>query len=724
MSFPDQATTLDESMPGLHSVDSNLDAASVTFESVFPEFFEHIMMPFNGPGDHVVRPPNVSNYTQDLNFGAGDIDFSFLDNPSAWTPMPFQDVQIDPPDSQPNTGRTPSSEAGPRSEALKRSPWSWNSWIPPRGVGAFSEHAELNVREDRINAADQLTSPSARQISHCSLDQSNRDQMIRIVTQCTVQKLSMPSFPSLQLLEELIDIFLLEDTYAIGSHIHIPTFDSKKTRTELLLAMVARGAAFVSFAPIWKMGFVLQDVVRYAIAAEFERDNSTTRDLQAVQTSLMWVNTGVWSGFRRFTEIAASFLQPPVTMLAWSNAFTRSRYREIIPSPEDSPEVLEQKWRDWAEQEAWKRLVFHTFLHDAQAMLVHMRSPLITPAQMQLPIPSSRDLWLASNALAWRSVFLAQNTFDGGALPSTIEMFSDPELFSGLNHHTDKSLCRLLVAHSMAHDVFEYRQQAQMLRNAGERRRRDKGLSHMSRLRDLYDDLTAFLTSCEADHTTPPEIPFVLEFLMMSLHVALDDIQLFAGREGEDEARRIFPQVRAWTRDAESRKAVWHAGQVFNHARAFEKTRLRDFYAVAMYHATLVLWVWGMVTSGSSRQSGIATPVGSTLPQNPPPQIAFTATKSQAKVVLDGPESKSTKAFVQLGHGTPGLLNAVRPANEMLDARPSSTFEVFTSLFDSRGVMTSAAGVLKGNFSHTKGSLPPLVANLSNLLDELGKLPS
>jgi hypothetical protein len=60
----------------------------------------------------------------------------------------------------------------------------------------------------------------------------------------------------------------------------------------------------------------------------------------------------------------------------------------------------------------------------------------------------------------------------------------------------------------------------------------------------------------------------------------------------------------------------------------------------------------------------------------------------------------------------------------MLDARPSSTSEVFCSLFDSRGVMATAAGILKGNFPHTKGSLPPLVANLSNLLDELGKLPS
>lgn len=532
----------------------------------------------------------------------------------------------------------------------------------------------------------------------------------------------MPSFPSLQLLEDLIDVFLLENTYAIESHIHIPSFDPQKIRTELLLAMVARGAAFISFPPIWKMGMVLQDVVRYAVAAEFEKDNSTTRELQAVQTSLMWVNTGVWSGFRRSTEIAASFLQPPVTMLAWSNAFSRSRYKHIVPAKEDSSDVLKQKWKEWSEQESWKRLVFHAFLHDSQAMLVHMRSPLTSPAQMHLPVPSSRELWLAPNEHAWRSTFLAQNTV--AELPSTIDMFSDPELFSSQEHHSDKSLSRLLVAHAMAHDVFEYRQQAQMLQHAGERRRRDKGLSHMSRLRDLYDDLTAFLTSCEADVSTPPEIPFLLEFLMMSLHVSLDDIQVFAGRAGEEEARKAYPQVRLWTQDSESRKAVWHAGQVLHHAKAFEKTRLRDFYAVALYHATLVLWVWGMVTSGTSRQSGMATPVGSAMPQQSAIHGAFATPKSQGRVNLDSLETRITKAFVQLGHGTPGLTKTTRPANEMTDARPSVTTEVFCSLFDSRAVMATAAGVLKGNFPHTKGSLPPLVENLANLLDELGKLPT
>jgi hypothetical protein len=57
----------------------------------------------------------------------------------------------------------------------------------------------------------------------------------------------------------------------------------------------------------------------------------------------------------------------------------------------------------------------------------------------------------------------------------------------------------LLVAHSMAHDVFEYRQQAQMLQHAGDKRRRDKGLSHMSRLRDLCVSRLFFLVTSSAN---------------------------------------------------------------------------------------------------------------------------------------------------------------------------------------------------------------------------------
>lgn len=295
----------------------------------------------------------------------------------------------------------------------------------------------------------------------------------------------MPSFPSLQLLEDLIDVCLLQDSYAIDSQIHTPLLESKRTGTELLLAMVAKGAGFIALAPIWKMGLVIQEVVRLAVADVFESDNSNTRNLHCVQACLLWVNIGVWSGFRRQTEIAASFLQPPLTMLTWSNAFSRFRYKVNPPTAEDSDAVLEQKWKEWGEQESWKRLVFNTFIQDSQVMLVQMRSPLISPAQMLLPVPAHRDLWLAPNAEAWRTAFIGKHPLGNENLPSVIDIIGDPHILGTTGDLMDKRLCQLLVAHAIAHEVFEYRQQALMTRHLGELRRRDRGLAHMSRLRDL-----------------------------------------------------------------------------------------------------------------------------------------------------------------------------------------------------------------------------------------------
>lgn len=295
----------------------------------------------------------------------------------------------------------------------------------------------------------------------------------------------MPSFPSLQLLEDLVDVSLLQDSYAIDSFIHAPLFEPKKTRTELLLALVAKGAGFVALPPIWRMGLVLQEVVRFAVGEVFEKDNSATREVQAVQSSVLWVSIGIWSGFRRKTEIASSFSQPPITMMAWSDAFSYFRYKHIVPTLHDSNDVLEQKWKEWAEQEGWKRLVFHVFLHDSQVMLTQLRSPLISPAQLLLPVPAARELWLAPNAHAWRSVFLSRQTPDGGPLPSCMDILGDATLIGSFKAYADKPLCQMLVAHALAHDVFEYRQQSQLFRYYSGRRQRDRGLALANRLREM-----------------------------------------------------------------------------------------------------------------------------------------------------------------------------------------------------------------------------------------------
>lgn len=119
------------------------------------------------------------------------------------------------------------------------------------------------------------------------------------------------------------------------------------------------------------MGLVLQEVVRIAVSEVFEADNSTTRELQPHQAYLMWLCIGVWSGFRRKTEIGISFLQPLVTMLFSSDAFTRFRYQEIVPATGDSDEQVNAKWRAWAAQESIKRLVIRVYIHDSQVAYIH-----------------------------------------------------------------------------------------------------------------------------------------------------------------------------------------------------------------------------------------------------------------------------------------------------------------------------------------------------------------
>lgn len=212
----------------------------------------------------------------------------------------------------------------------------------------------------------------------------------------------------------------------------------------------------------------------------------------------------------------------------------------------------------------------------------------------------------------------------------------------------------------------------------------------------------------------------------MELHVSLDEIQIFAGRAGEDEARKVFPQVRTWTEDSESRLAVWHAGQVIRAARSFEKTRLRDFYAVAVHHAALTLWVYGMVTSNTTRQSGLQTPLGLKSKSTPQHSTILPADFSRQKVYLDAEDDKPVRAFTQLGRGVPGLQHLPPAKNGVAEARPDLAGNAgsFCALYNSKGVMSVAASTLRGNFPQTKQGLPPLVENLANLMDELGNLPS
>lgn len=684
----------------------------------FPDFFGSIMMP-TGDGEFahetIAAPRNVSYFTQDIDLGPLDLDFSLL--AAGLTRPPTAQGMRSGGTPNGDLSSTPRSDVQLRSETFQKSPWSWGHWTPERSNNTFSEQTEINIQQQRVQAGDQLT-PGSEHGLHCNIGNEARDRMIRVVTQTADTRLAIPSFPSLELLRDLIEIFLMEEKDVIDSFIHTSSFSPYETRTELLLAMVAAGATYVALAPIWKMGLVIQEVVRIAIAQVFEKDNSTTRELEPLQAYLLWVDIGVWSGFRRKTEIASSFLQPAVTMLSWSNAFASFRYKDVAPTAEDDVDALNDKWAAWIEQESFKRLVVHTFIHDSQVAITYVKNPLVSPAQMRLPLPASKQLWLARDARSWCSLFLAEGCRTRSSLPPVMALSGNIRVLDDLESATDKALCLLIACHSKSYEVHQYRQQALLLANMENQVRSDRWLAHARLQKDLYEDLSAMLTYCELQTDPLNEALFTLEYLMVLLHVSIEEIQLFAGKSGEEEARRVYAQIRNWADDATSRITVWHAGQVLRIARSFEGTKLRDFYAVAVYHCTLTLWVYGMVTSHTARTSEAQTPVVGQQSHG----ITNTniGTASSQPVFLDGEENKIVRAFRQLGHGKPCL----KRSDAWIDteSRRGEHTSHICYLDHAKGIMLLGADILERNYPRSRNGLPPLVENLVNLMRELSKL--
>ncbi|TKA69896.1 hypothetical protein B0A55_07526 [Friedmanniomyces simplex] len=671
----------------------------------FPDFFEQVMMPGVEMSNHTsVIPPDVSNFTSDFTFDAGDFDFGFLAS-GLTRPPTAQGHRLEDNNRVAGTDQTTHSDVQLRSEAFGRSPWSWNHWIPERSSHAFSGQDVIDVRQDRVDASDQLTTPDSVRLVHCDLRHAERDRMIRVVTQVAHTRLTMPSFPSLELLEDLVDVFLLQDSSAIDSYIHSATFVSDVTCTELLLAVVAAGARYIALAPVWKMGLVIHEVVRIAIGDLLERDNKATRDLQPLQAILLGLDIGVWSGFRRKTEIALSFLQPLVTMLAWSNAFMKFSYRDVIPLPDDTDDVLMDKWRAWTEREAKKRLILHTFLHDSQLAILYAKNPLISPAQIMMPLPACRELWLAPNSHAWRNAYIRLGPPSQAETPAMMEFFGHNAVLDQSVGVYDKVLCMLVACHGLGHEIWQYRAHARLL--AGWKNtnfRRDRRIDHLRLQRDLLDDLTSFQAHCDLQANYTPEIMLRLELLMMLLHVDIEDVQTFSGKLGEGEARRVFPKIQQWSQNAESRVAIFHAGQVFRVARTFEKTRLRDFYAVALYHAALTLWVYGMITTSAARRSGRQSPSAATQRLS---NMSHQSLIHSPRIPLDTTDDRAARSFQLLGQGTAGVY---------------SLQSEFVPLSSSRGLMGTAASILKDDFPQSFNGLPPLIENLANLMGEIGKL--
>jgi hypothetical protein len=247
-------------------------------------------------------------------------------------------------------------------------------------------------------------------------------------------------------------------------------------------------------------------------------------------------------------------------------------------------------------------------------------------------MPASSELWFASTAQEWKTIYLAQNTRLSHL--TLADYIDDPGRFDIVTSRTEKnSLCQayLSCAWGFSWDFVQYcamQRRSPQLWNAS---------LLTSRRDEVIKKLNYFRFNAESVLSSSPELLMQLENIYLHLHVSLSDIQIFAGIEGRQQSSEMYSSIQTWAKSETARTAVWHAGQVLRAARLLPQGHLQGALAIMLYQASLVLWAYGLWYNHFKTQ-------------NTMPSDVF-----EPQVCLDDAETVGVRRFTQMGSGLPCL---------------------------------------------------------------------
>lgn len=721
-------------MPGPQTYDPNL----ALMDSLFPhdgslgDFLADVMMPVSpanmapsiasGYGPAEVR--DVLDYGIDNNFDLNDFDFGMLNSYdlAAWAPQVPQ-IQAAPLAQNPIT--EDSSYPPSRSEetqhldvnklsieAFQRSVWRWT---PGQSDRAHCEQNNLSVPSDV--GVKVFQGPCEERIA-----QQARDKIMGMLFATCEQSVIagiISHFPSAELLDSLMQQYLHVHMNFPDSWIHIPTFSPSTTKPELLTMLIACGAVNQSVPAIRKLGFALDEAVRLALPKSYEADNRRTRDLDISQAYALQLDVGSWSGNKRKMELAESHPLQLITMMRRSGRFRKVRPTSAAPTFADSGDVLEEKWRAWVESESFKRLAFHVMIHDSQTSMSFLIPPLITYNEISLDLPSAPALWQAKTASAWREAYLAQD-LGGRKVPNLTGCIQDAHQLLDCGDRVDMVYTTTIVLHRLWSLVWDCRQLSSAQKHQAVHSPKPTiGNSLISSYwqQELAQVLHSFWMVASELETTSSAATLVQEHLLLNIYVSFEELQLFAGKEGGQDARRVFPSLRQWAESRDSRQAVWHAGQILRAAAMMKSDTLRDFYAIAVYHAGLTFWAYGILANESRRPALHRS--ASFVSNGARPRLSSV---TQEMVYLDDQETAESQRFIALGRATPALQRRNTTAGQVMGQSVGTFSNAGEAIFlnDPKSVMEVVTDVLQQEYAGGNARVvPPLVENLTHLMQDL-----
>ncbi|KAK4168553.1 zinc finger protein klf1 [Cladorrhinum sp. PSN259] len=673
----------------------------------FSDFLRDVL--YEGHSTRTTEVPGLAvlDFCDDVNLDFKDFDFGLLNN---WNFEVTHNNMLDPALGSPEPG---ASINNPKMDSMRsalvkiwtESPWRW---VPQRTDNAYIEQSNLPLPSKHVRGTEVM----ADRVVQDTLHSSCRDQILAIVLS-TCRDNSMvnrvtSSFPSGGMMDSWIHVFLAAHICQVSSWIHYGSFSLNKQSPEWLAIATAAGFALAPVATLRRFGFALQEAVRISIPSRFEENNTNIAVIGQVQALMLVQDVGLWSGNRRKMEIAECHLPIPIAMMRYRGKFGRAAYPDIVLYPSDEGKVLEDKWKRWYELESWKRLAFHAYLRDAQVSMTQFNNPAMSYAELTLPLPCSKELWFARTAEEFKIRCLESSSIgpEFQRPPSLGDSFRDVSLLSTQHHRLDVQYSISIFLHGFWALIWEFRQMRTVYRPTTHPQAFANNMDAIleARRQELCKQLLDFQRITRGWHEMSAQETMVFHLLLMNLNVCLNDLQIFSGKEGEEQAKKILPNLQRWRGTPEARTALWHAGQIFRQgAMFFPQGHLKDFYAIAVQHASLCIWTWGIVTRSLSGGRGGGNGVGQTA------ELGLGT--GQGVVFIDDEESVAAQQWRDFDQGGKP---AIRGLAKVTDARGGWRF-----LEDPRACMAVAQEILQANFSGGLEGLPPVSENIVLVLKQL-----
>lgn len=277
---------------------------------------------------------------------------------------------------------------------------------------------------------------------------------------------------------------------------------------------------------------------------------------------------------------------------------------------------VERSWHQWIEKESSRRVAFFAFIMDAQHSSIFGHTPALSVSDVHLPLPCADAVWNSPNPSRWRReiakcdetpqflptlrALLARRP-----IPATCSPFARFILLHGLFSVTKHMEARDLTAS----DVGTGRLSND---NPVTPRLSDASEDNWKEILDRAIDTWSFSLLSQQPSLCLEAARPLHRMAHITIHVNLIDFHVFAGAPsltGSSVTRNEYAEakkrIRSWSEQSIAKKTLSQCVLLIQETMFTRRQYKASEDNIALrpwclYHATLVLWTYGIMTEGKS----------------------------------------------------------------------------------------------------------------------------